>query len=452
MDWNGAETNWTDPGSSTNIHGITAPVCSNGECTMGNNVLGAWVDYPNVKYHPSYQIKVCTLNSGGVPAWVGKTISGNTHAPDYVANVQAIYKYDADFNNATCGNVDPCLTKKDQPIYQDGQNYPVLTKLPYHAAYYQTVGVCIDSCVAKPVGPVILDQYASDNSGYTVGPFNFTGAQCTETTATPPPQPTPDEVCDNTRNACEAQCSGKSYQHNCEAGTCECFGAPSYNTDPPAEPTTPTADPGSPAVPSPQTAASDPGGDAQASAQISNQAKQLGQGDAQLAQLGAVNSKLGAVVSNQAKQLGQGDKILDYQRQQLGVSKDGNSKLDNINEKLDEMLNPEVPNLPEYGEIDGSLGDAKQWDEYDNVVEVGQERAGREIAIAESQKLETPLTFGFTTNGMSPVLSGQMMGKNIEIRFDRPWMETGYDIMHGIFIGLGYLQAFLMINSTFTKR
>lgn len=171
----------------------------------------------------------------------------------------------------------------------------------------------------------------------------------------------------------------------------------------------------------------------------------MGQGDAQLGQLGGINSKLGAVIANQAKQLGQGDKILDYERRSLGVQED-------IRNKLNEWGNQEVPGLPQYGEIDGSLGDAKNWSEYDNYVEVGQGRASREIAIAESQELRSPLTFGVTANGASSVLSGQMMGKTIGIRFDRPWMETGYSIMHAIFIGLGYLQAFLMINSTFTKR
>lgn len=338
----------------------------------------------------------------------------------------------------TCPN-NACAAKTGQPIYNDSLNYPVLTKLPYHAAYYTTVGVCIDSCVAKPNGPVILDQYASDNSGYTVGPFAFTGEPCTETTAQPPPQPTPDEVCANTRNACEAQCDGKAYQHDCEAGSCECFGAPSYSTDPPVEPTEPTPDPATPSAPAQQTAVADPGGDAQSSAQIANQAKQIQQQNDQNTQLGSLNNKLSAMISNQAKALGQGDKIIDYNRQQLGILKD-------IRDKLNEDSTGSNPGVPGSVNYDSSIGNEKDWGEHDNFSQVGHDRALREQSL-QSASPGMPLSFSLHASG-GPALSGQMFGRTVEIRFDRPWMETGYSLMKVLFVGIGYLQVFLMVNRT----
>lgn len=365
-------------------------------------------------------------------------------ASGYTGNVASLPGMDAglasNYQNFLAGySCANCQPKTGQPIFDDENGYPVLVGLPYHAAYYVTVGVCIDQCKAVPVGPVILDQYASDGSGYTVGPFSFDGTPCNPSTSAPPAQPSPEDVCSNTRNACEAQCEGKAYQHSCDTGSCECFGAPSYNTDPPAEPTTPTPDPGSPNVPSPQTAASDPGGDAQTSAQLSNQAKQLGQGDAQLGQLGAMNGKLGAVISNQAKQLGQGDKIIDYQRQQLGTLKD-------IKDKLNENDNLTNPGVPGQLELDSSLGDSKNWTEHDNPDDVGHARASREISNMASVP-SNPLNFEIQTSSSS-VLSGVVRGHTIEIPFNRSWMETMYSIMKVILIGLGYLQVFFMINRT----
>lgn len=356
-------------------------------------------------------------------------------------NYYNLYNLGSTFNpNVTyptgCTAVNPCEEKTDQP------SDPVLIGLEFHAAYYQTVGICQGGCTQKPSGPVIIDQFASDGSGYTVGPWSFTGDQCTEGVTPPvPEQPAPEDQCSALRNACEAQCDGRPYVFDCETGACECGGAPGYTTDPPQDPTTPTEDPGAPTTPTAETPTNNPGGDAQLGAQIDNQGKQIAQGNAQLGQLGAINGKLGAIISNQGKQLGQGDKMIDYQRRQLGVQEE-------IRNKLNEMANAEEPTLPAHGELDTSIPDTKDWDEHDDHNAVGEARANRTIQNLET--VESPLTFDVTTNGSSPVLAGQMFGREIQIRFDRPWMETGYSIMHAIFIGIGYLQVFLMINRTMT--
>lgn len=336
------------------------------------------------------------------------------------------------------GCVGQCAAKTGQ------DSDPILVGLPYHAQYYQTVGLCSDGCVQKPDGPVILDQYASDGSGYTVGPWSYTGQDCTAGVTPPKPaQPTPEDQCEAQRNACEAQCAGRAYTHDCITGSCECFGSPGYTTDPPKDPTTPTPDPGGPNVPTPQTPATDPGvGGNQLGAQIANQGKQLSQGDAQLGQLGAINSKLGAVISNQGKQLGQGDTMIDYQRRQLGVQEE-------IRNDINKFFEGDTPGLPEQPTLDTGLGDSKNWTEHDDPNAVGQDRASREITRMQNVP-DTPLNLSFSLAQPDPALRGTMFGRELEIRFDRPWMETGYDIMHAIFIGVGYLQVFLMINRTFT--
>lgn len=457
------------PGACT----IVAHVANCSSPNSGNYSLGTGVTYnPSTGSFSGYTYKTEYLTNPNVcsvtwasyykesegTTWVLKSQSTavlhHPYPPDLLDSIRVTSLSPLTLNSLypTCSSVPHCRDKRGQSI-DSSDSYPIYTGLPYHAQYYQTVGLCVNGCKAVPSGPVILDQYASDGSGYTVGPWSYTGDECVPSvTPSPPPQPSPEELCENQKNACAAKCSGKAYSVDCNAGSCECFGAPSYNTDPPLEPTTPEENPSAPPVPANQTPQSDPGGDAQLGAQINNQAKQIDQGNAQLGQLGAVNSKLGAVIGNQAKQIGQGDKMLDYQRQQLGATKDGNSTLKDIDDKLDEMLTSDVPSLPSHNEIDGSLGDEKDWNQYDNIDQVGEDKANRAIAIAEKQDLQSPLNFNITTTGSSPVLSGQMMGRTVEIRFDRPWMETGYSIMHAIFIGIGYLQAFLMINSTFTKR
>lgn len=112
-------------------------------------------------------------------------------ASGYTGNVATLPGGDAGtsatFQNYLAGySCVNCQPKTGQPIFDDENGYPVLVGLPYHAAYYVTVGVCIDQCKAAPAGPVILDQFASDGSGYTVGPFHFDGTPCNPSTAAPP--------------------------------------------------------------------------------------------------------------------------------------------------------------------------------------------------------------------------------------------------------------------------
>lgn len=325
-----------------------------------------------------------------------------------------------------------------------GPGAPIYTGLPYDAAYYEQAGICDNGCVSKPASGPILNSYAQDGSGYLIGPWESTGEQCeTGITAELPPQPQPEDQDDAGENACAAKCAGQAYQYDSATGSCECFGAPSYTTDPPQDPTVPTTDPGSPNVPAAQNPATDPGGDPQLGAQIANQGKQINQGDAQLGQLGAINNKLGAVISNQGKQFGQGDKIIDYQRRQLGA-------LEDIRNNLAEEKNADIPGLPDQPELDGSIPDTKNWTEYDDAEAIGQAQGQKQIDIIENLESDSPFTFGLNTSGADPCLSGPLLGTQIDICFNRPWMLTGYAIMNGITISVGYLQAFLMIQKVIT--
>lgn len=321
---------------------------------------------------------------------------------------------------------------------------PILIGMPYNAAYYQTVGVCQDNCIQKPSGPVILSQYANDGSGWTVGPWSYTGSPCVAgVTPAKPTQPSPADQCENMRNACEAKCEGRAYVFDCNTGSCQCFGAPGYTENQPETPTTKTNDPGSPAVPSAQTPVTDPGtGGNQLGAQIQNQGKQIAQGDAQLGQLGGINGKLGAVISNQKAQIDQGDKIIDYQRENLGAT-------EQIRDTLKKWEHEAIPGLPTIPGDDTTIPNTKNWTEHDNPATVGADRANREIAKFGTMT-PSPLNFNVTANGSAPALTGTMFGRQLEIRFDRPWMETGYSIMHALFIGIGYLQVFLMVHKVMT--
>lgn len=338
----------------------------------------------------------------------------------------------------SCPAANPCEQLANTP------GDTTLVGMPYHAQYYETVGVCSEGCVQKPSGSVIMEKFASDGSGYIIGPWSYTGDQCTAgVTAAIPAQPSQEEVCGELRNACEAKCAGAAYTFDCTTGGCECTGPPSYATDPAKDPTVPTTDPGAPALPADQTAVANPGGDAQLGAQIDNQGKQISQGNAQLGQLGAINNKLASVIANQGKQLGQGDDIIDYQRRQLGA-------LEDIRNQMKEDGRVENPGVPGNLELDTGVGDAKEWGEHDDWQQVAQDRANRDLQnLPGSTPL--PLDFDLTASG-SPVLSGVMYGRTIEIRFDRPWMQTGYSIMAALLVGIGYLQVFLMINRTLIER
>jgi len=336
-----------------------------------------------------------------------------------------------------CPAANPCEEQQGQP------GAFMYVGLPYDSQTYSETGICDNGCVAKPSAGVTSDTYADDGSGYIIGPWTYTGDQCEAgVTSDLPPQPPQEQIDDAADKVCAAKCAGRSYQYDPATGQCECFGAPGV-IEPPLEPTEPTTDPGSPPVPGAQTPATDPGGDPQLGAQIANQGKQIGQGDAQLGQLGAINNKLGAVISNQGKQIGQADKGLDYQRRQLDA-------LEDIKNEMAKDDNADVPNLPDQPELDGSIPDTKNWTEHDDAEAVGQAQGQKQIDIIEDYQSDSPFTFGINTSGADPCLSGPMLGTQIDICFNRPWMLTGYAIMNGITISVGYLQAFLMIQKVVT--
>lgn len=386
----------------------------------------------------NYQYAIVRMTAGGWTSHVTGSFS-------LLAGVSVPGTQDSDWSSThlnvaypVCGTPpNPCEGKQGQ----DGAT--VYTNLPYDALTYEQTGICDDGCVAKPATGPILNSYASDGSGYIIGPWTYTGEQCeTGVTSELPPQPPQENNDDAGKNACQDKCAGRAYQYDPITGECECFGAPG-TIDPPLEPTVPTPDPGSPSIPGAQTPTPDPGGDPQLGAQIANQAKQIGQGDAQLGQLGGINNKLSAVIGNQAKQLGQGDKILDYQRRQLGA-------LEDIRNELAEDDNGEAPGLPDQPELDGSIPDTKNWTEYDDAEAIGQAQGQKQIDIIEGAQSDSPFSFGLNTSGADPCLSGPMFGRQIDICFNRPWMLTGYAIMNGITISVGYLQAFLMIQKVVT--
>lgn len=131
-------------------------------------------------------------------------------------------------------------------------------------------------------------------------------------------------------------------------------------------------------------------------------------------------------------------------------SGDSTEILGAIRDKLEEYGNQTPPDLPPQPEYDGTIPDTKNWTEYDNAQEVGVAKANREIAIIEQQTTEDPFSITLDTSGSTPYLHGPMFGKEIYIRFDRPWMITGYQIMNTILIGIGYLQAALMVHKAVT--
>lgn len=108
------------------------------------------------------------------------------------------------------------------------------------------------------------------------------------------------------------------------------------------------------------------------------------------------------------------------------------------------------PEMPGDLNLDPSVGDAKNWTEYDDTQAIGTARANKKIQEMQQNQTEMPFNITINTNGAVPYLSGPMFGREVQIRFDRPWMLTGYSIMKGLLISIGYLQAFLMVHRVYT--
>lgn len=233
--WDGTPTGYGSTGQSSNTYNISDPQCTGNTCNTTNvtTLHDTYVSYPNIIVTPTFSIKVCSVNAQGVAGWAtGKTIPAMVAKNNFVTNLSVKYKYDADFNNAQCLASNPCQPKTGQP------GEPFYTGLPYNSDYYETVGLCVQGCVIKPdSSSPILSGYASDGSGWAVGPWKFNGQDCiTGVHDNPPAQKTPEEQCDSLRAVCEAECDGRAYVHDCNTGSCQCFGAPGYTTDPPNPP------------------------------------------------------------------------------------------------------------------------------------------------------------------------------------------------------------------------
>jgi len=136
--------------------------------------------------------------------------------------------------------------------------------------------------------------------------------------------------------------------------------------------------------------------------------------------------------------------------QNSDIGKKQLAALEGIKDKLDELTDDETPSLPAQPEYDGTIPDLKNWAEYDNAQQVGQAKANREIAAMEQQTIPDAFSIELDTSGSTPYLHGPMFGKEIYIRFDRPWMLTGYQIMNATLIGIGYLQAAMMVHRVVT--
>lgn len=129
----------------------------------------------------------------------------------------------------------------------------------------------------------------------------------------------------------------------------------------------------------------------------------------------------------------------------------GNSTGTSVSRTQKPQNDPVNPGVPDDLVLDTGVGDSQNWTEYDDPAQVAQNRIATETQNYTPSAGSLPLDMNLNISG-SPVLSGVMYGKTVEIRFDRPWMQTGYSIMAALLVGIGYLQVFLMINRTIIER
>lgn len=202
-------------------------------------------------------------------------------------------------------------------------------------------------------------------------------------------------------------------------------------TTPPATPDdqTPAADP---TLPDPDT--SDPW--SQAIKQ--NLDKIVEQGNNRKDQLANIADNIKKTVDNQVA----GDKNI------TDAIREGNKDLDRIADKLDQQkTDAQGPDVPSF---DSSVGESQEWSEYDDGETLGQTRAGSFQSDLSTLLGENPSPIsGVLTASGDPCLTGNVTihnnSKAVSICFNKPWMEQGYSIMKLIFIGLGYLQAALLV-------
>lgn len=209
-------------------------------------------------------------------------------------------------------------------------------------------------------------------------------------------------------------------------------------TPPPATPDNDNAQP-DPTLPDPDT--SDPWSEAIKK----NLDTVVKQNNDRAAQLDNIAGNIKKSVDNQVA----GDKnITDAIREgNKDLSRLGN-KLDEIDDKLDQQkTDAQGPDVPSF---DSSVGEAQEWSEYDDGETLGQTRSGSFQSELSTLLGENPSPIsGVLTASGDPCLTGNVTIHNntkaVSICFNKPWMEQGYSIMKLIFIGLGYLQAALLV-------
>jgi hypothetical protein len=110
--------------------------------------------------------------------------------------------------------------------------------------------------------------------------------------------------------------------------------------------------------------------------------------------------------------------------------------------------------IPEQIQFDTALGEEKVWNEYDDSITMGQQRATQyQGAISDIvANNQIPIEGSLTVSG-SPYISGDVTihghTKNIQIAFNKAWMLEGYAIMKVVLLGVGCLQSGMLVLRAF---
>lgn len=313
---------------------------------------------------------------------------------------------------------------------------------------------CFNGCLASPDrdGPGAVEMWSPSGGCWSVR-MEYTGAQCGGDGPGPPgppdePPPPPPDNCDPLRAACAAKCSGRVSSVNCETGACSCNpdNGP-FVPGPPPEPETPNPGPTNPdGTPNPtppptnNTATSDPGSSSDASPQlgavIANQNTQIAQGNAISDQINHLGQQLGSVNDNMGKLVQQGNNM------QGALDRIANATEDMRNNQRNEAYDGGLPSSGDY-KYSGDLPEGTDWNENSDGSEVGKGAAQK---LQQAPSTGPDVFQGSITAGGNPCVSGNLMGSEINICFNYPWMQTGYSIMRVALIALAYIQTALLLR------
>jgi len=143
-----------------------------------------------------------------------------------------------------------------------------------------------------------------------------------------------------------------------------------------------------------------------------------------------------SVISNQGKLIQQGNSL------QGSADRIANAVEDMRNNQRNEAYNGPLPSAGDY-QYPSNLPDGTDWNENSDGSEVGKAAAEKLQQVAPAG----PDIFqGSITAGGDPCVSGNLMGSEINICFNYPWMQTGYSIMRVALIALAYIQTALILR------